>query len=117
MNKLTLILRALSNETRLRILNIVLVRDCCVYEIVLVLAISQPIVSHHLSAMCNAGLMKMSRRGSFSVYAIDWKNLEAYVVDLLKDIRRGLEGNKLAEEDLSKLAQIECALPKHTNTA
>ena len=111
MKKLTRILKALSNETRLRILNILFVRDCCVCEIMHVLVISQPSVSHHLGAMYNAGLLKMRRQGLFALYSINWENLGAYAADLIKAARRGLEGNELAEEDLRKLANAERILP------
>jgi len=107
MDKLTGILKALSDETRLRILNLLFERDCCVCEIMQIMAISQPIVSHHLGAMYNAGLLKMRRQGCFSIYAIDWENLDAYVADVLKGARRGLQGNKLVEQDLCKLAQAK----------
>ena len=110
MNRLTSILKALSNETRLRILNILFERDCCVCEIMQVMAISQPIVSHHLGAMYNAGLLKMRRQGCFSLYAIDWESLDVYIADVLKAVRRGLEGNKLVEQDLRKLAQAKSVL-------
>jgi len=111
MNKLTRVLKALSNETRLRILNILFVRDCCVCEIMQVLAISQPRVSNHLAAMHNTGLMKISRRGLFSLYTIDWENLDTHGADLLLAIHKGLQGNKLAEQDLCKLAMAGSVLP------
>ena len=115
MDKLTGILKALSDETRLRILNLLFERDCCVCEIMQILAISQSRVSHHVSVMCNAGLMKQRQQGRFSVYAIDWERFDSCGADMLKAIRRGLEGNKLAKEDLRKLAQAGCVLPNEYN--
>ena len=111
MEKLTGILKALSDETRLRILNLLFERDCCVCEIMQVLTISQPRISHHLGTMSNAGLLKMKQQGRFSVYAIDWERFDSCEADMLKAIRRGLEGNTLAREDLRKLAQDGSVLP------
>jgi ArsR family transcriptional regulator, arsenate/arsenite/antimonite-responsive transcriptional repressor len=110
MNKLTRMLKALSNETRLRILNILFVRDCCVCEIMQVLAMSQPRVSHHLGEMHNAGLVIMTQHGLFSLYAIDWENLDACGADVLEAIRKGLKENKLAKQDSRKLAQAGSVL-------
>lgn len=59
--------------------------------------------------------MKQRQQGRFSVYAIDWERFDSCGADMLKATRRGLEGNKLAEKDLRKLAQAGSVLPNaHT---
>lgn len=117
MNTLTRILKALSDETRLRILNMLFERDCCVCEVMQVMEISQPRASHHLTSMYNAGILKMERQGLFSVYSIDWGNLDGYQEDLIKAVRRGIEGNKVAEDDLRKLAATKRILPECVSRA
>jgi ArsR family transcriptional regulator, arsenate/arsenite/antimonite-responsive transcriptional repressor len=111
MRDLVRILKALSDETRLRVLNMLFVRECCVCEIIQVLGISQPRVSHHLSALYNAGLLKMRRQGLFALYSIDWEEMEEYSADLIKAVQKGLHGNPLAVADLNKLAVTERILP------
>ena len=115
MRDLVKILKSLSDETRLRILNMLFERECCVCEIMQVLGISQPRVSHHLAALYNAGLLKMRRQGLFALYSIDWEGMGEYSAGLIKVVRKGLSGNKVAVEDLKKLAKTERILPACTS--
>lgn len=115
MRNLIKILKSLSDETRLRVLNMLFQRECCVCEIMQVLDISQPRASHHLSALYNAGLLKLRRQGLFSLYSIDWENLDGYAGDLLKAVNQGLEGCSLAQSDLQKLAAAQRLLPECPN--
>jgi ArsR family transcriptional regulator len=114
MRDLVKTLKSLSDETRLRILNMLFERECCVCELIQVLGISQPRVSHHLAAMYNAGLLKMRRQGLFALYSIDWEGMGEYSAGLIKVVRKGLSSNKVAVEDLKKLATAERILPECT---
>ena len=111
MQDLVKTLKSLSDETRLRMLNMLFERECCVCEIMQVLDISQPRASHHLIALYNAGLLKMRRQGLFALYSIDWENMEAYTEELVRAVRRGLEGNQQSQDDLRKLAKAKRLLP------
>ncbi|MBN1691337.1 MAG: winged helix-turn-helix transcriptional regulator [Dehalococcoidia bacterium] len=111
MRNLVRVLKSLSDETRLRMLNMLFERECCVCEIMQVLDISQPRASHHLIALYNAGLLKMRRQGLFALYSIDWSNMDAYVEALIKAVRKGMEGNEQAAADLRKLATAQRLLP------
>jgi len=51
--------KALSDETRLRMLNILLERECCVCEVMQVLDISQTRASRNLAALYEAGFLKI----------------------------------------------------------
>jgi ArsR family transcriptional regulator len=111
MRDLVKILKSLSDETRLRILNMLFERECCVCEVIQVLGISQPRASHHLAAMYNAGLLKMRRQGLFALYSIDWDGIEEYTADIIRAVRSGLSGTRVAKDDLRKLAKAERILP------
>ncbi len=111
MRNLVRVLKSLSDETRLRMLNMLFERECCVCEIMQVLDISQPRASHHLIALYNAGLLKMRRQGLFALYSIDWANMENYAEELIKAVRKGLEGNEQATADLRNLAKAKRLLP------
>jgi ArsR family transcriptional regulator, arsenate/arsenite/antimonite-responsive transcriptional repressor len=114
MRDMVKILKSLSDETRLRILNMLYVRECCVCEVIQVLGISQPRVSHHLSSLYNAGLLKMRRQGLFALYSIDWEEMGEFSADLVKAAHKGLDGNNIAAADLKKLATAERILPECT---
>ena len=111
------LLKSLSDETRLRILNMLFERECCVCEIMQVLCMSQPRISHHLGALYNAGLLKMRRQGLFALYSIDWEGMDQHTADIIRSVRAGLEQNHTAREDVQKLANTERLLPECARTA
>ncbi len=49
--------KALSDETRLRMLNVLLERECCVCEVMQALDISQTRASRNLAALYEAGFL------------------------------------------------------------
>ncbi len=68
MNKLVSFLKIIADETRLRILSLLLEQELCVCEICAVLAISQPKASRHLARMREAGFVKDVRQGQWVFY-------------------------------------------------
>jgi len=111
MRKLVKTFKAMSDETRLRILNILLERECCVCEVMQVLDITQSRASRHLITLCDAGFLKFRRQGLWAMYSIDWEGMGAYNEELIKTVRKGLEGNGQAQADLKKLATAQRLLP------
>lgn len=63
-------LRAIGDETRLRILESLLVRDKCVMELVKDVRRRQPHVSHHLRILRDAGLVEGLRDGKRVCYRV-----------------------------------------------
>ncbi len=64
------IFKALSDETRLRILIILSRRELCVCEIERALSLSQAKVSRHLTVLRNAGLLLDRREGTWIYYRL-----------------------------------------------
>jgi len=62
--------KALSDETRLRILKMLEIRPLCVCEIQYALKGSQPNVSHHLKTLSEAGLVEHRRDGLWVAYRL-----------------------------------------------
>ena len=58
MNKPEEVLKALSDETRLRIINLLYERELCVCDVMEVLQISQAKASRHLIYLKNSGLAR-----------------------------------------------------------
>lgn len=71
MDKLLNIFKALSDETRLRILKLLENGELCVCDIVAALNISQPHVSFHLGILKEAGFIKDRKEGRWIHYSID----------------------------------------------
>lgn len=99
--------KALSDETRLRILNLLLERECCVCEVMQALDISQTRASRNLSALYDAGFLKLRKDGLWSLYSIDEEGMTPYFAKLVEAVRKGLEGNNLTAEDRKRLAKAK----------
>ncbi len=65
------ILKALSEETRLRVLKLLQQGELCVCDIVAALETSQPKISFHLNVLKEAGLIKDRKQGRWIHYRID----------------------------------------------
>jgi len=103
MRELVKAFKALSDETRLRILNLLLERECCVCEVMQVLNISQSRASRNLSALYDAGFLKLRREGLWALYSIDKEGLKEQYPELLEAVRTALKGNEAALQDRRRL--------------
>ena len=94
--------KALSDETRLRVLNLILERECCVCEIMQALEISQSKASRHLSALYDAGFLKFRKEGLWSLYSVD-ESMEDGLSDMVSAAKKSLIENKEAKMDRERL--------------
>jgi len=97
------VMKSLSDETRLRILNVLLVQDCCVCEIMQALDISQTRASRNLSILMDAGFSKARREGVWIVYSIDWQTTNPYASSLAKLLGDLPISNESLAEDKERL--------------
>ena len=111
MRELVKTFKALSDDTRLRILNVLMERECCVCEVMQALDISQARASRNLSALYDAGFLKLRRNGLWALYSVDEKNLEQHCIDLVASVRRALEGNETALLDRQRLKNAKRTVP------
>lgn len=91
------VLKALGDPTRLRIISLLNLRDCCVCELVPIFGISQPAVSKHMSRLKTSGLVKETRKGMWVFYSLNKERL----------VEVGLSLNHLPDlsEELRQLEQ------------
>ena len=92
--------KVLSDETRLRILNLLLERECCVCEVMQALDISQSRASRNLGILKDAGFIKSRRDGLWVVYSIDEERVNKHLIEIIKD---ALEGNEVVALDRERL--------------
>jgi ArsR family transcriptional regulator len=78
------LMKALSDETRLRIFLLLLERECCVCEVMQVLDISQTRASRNLGILQHAGLLKTRRNGLWILYSIDRRTANRYAMPLAR---------------------------------
>ncbi len=71
MDTLLPIFKALSDETRLKILSLLNKSELCVCDITETLQMTQPNISFHLGLLKEAGLIKDKRNGRWTHYSID----------------------------------------------
>jgi len=71
MRKLAEFFKALGDETRLKIIQMLSKKEMCVCEVIDQLDLSQPAVSHHLKILRQAGLVKDTKEGKWVFYTLD----------------------------------------------
>ena len=64
------LLKALANPTRLKVLNLLQIREMCVCEIMVALHLTQPTASHHLNILENVGVVKDRKEGRWVFYSL-----------------------------------------------
>jgi len=71
------IFKALSDETRLRIVGMLSDTELCACKILESFQIKQPTLSYHMKILCNSGLVNGRRDGAWMKYRINREKLEA----------------------------------------
>ncbi len=94
--------QALSDETRLRILNLVMQREVCVCEVMQALNISQTRASRNLSILYDAGFFKQRKEGLWSLYSLK-ENLPEHLAKIVEAVKEALAENKTARADRERL--------------
>ena len=67
---LTHLFKAMSDSTRLRLINLLRAQSLCVSDLQEVLGLPQPHVSHHLAVLRAANLVRSERQGARVCYSI-----------------------------------------------
>jgi len=84
MEELANILKALSNETRYRLVNLLLKHDFCVGALATRLNISESAVSQHLKVLWNAGIVRGDKRGYYTHYYVEREILKQAAGQMLE---------------------------------
>ena len=103
MQDLIKVMKALSDETRLRILRVLLEKECCVCEVMQALDISQSRASRNLGILQDAGFLRARRDGAWIVYSVDWESANRYATSLAKLLRDSPVTNEVLEQDRERL--------------
>jgi len=95
--------KALSDETRIRILKVLLERECCVCEVMQALDISQSRASRNLGMLEDAGFVKSRRDGLWIVYSIDEQRMNSCAAPLIELLRGSLANEEIVLQDKERL--------------
>ena len=104
--------KALSDETRIRILKVLLERGCCVCEVMQALDISQSRASRNLGILEDAGFIKSKRDGLWIVYSIDEQRMNSYAAPLIELLRGSLINEEVILQDKERLSHAVRIGPK-----
>jgi ArsR family transcriptional regulator len=105
---------ALSDPTRLRLLNLMAGREVCVCYFVEILRQAQPKISRHLAYLRSAGIVSARREGKWMHYRIEWPGDEA-AAEILKAVLSALAENAEMREETARL-DCACCEPKRLTT-
>ncbi len=97
------VFKALSDETRIRILRILLKRECCVCEVMQALDISESRASRNLKILYEAGLLNLKKDGLWTLYSLDQKKMEPYLGEIVRMVEKALRNNETALRDRQRL--------------
>lgn len=100
---MTELFKVLSDETRFRILNLIIKQDLCVCELVDILELPQPKISKHIAKLRSINLVNTDRNEQYIYYSInkDNKNYLKILTTIFS-----IENSTL-KQDLNKLNNIE----------
>jgi len=100
------IMKALSHENRLRILNLIKDEQLCVCEIEYVLDINQSNASRHLNKLKQANLIEGERKAQWIYYEINQKVIKQHkFLELI--INKELKELTICKEDEIKLKEYQ----------
>lgn len=98
------VLKALSDENRLRIILMLSERAICVCEIKQVLNIALSTISAHLKKLKYAGIIIDNKDGRWVEYSL---TDDPQILELIKTIKSNLKECKSIIEDLQKISKID----------
>ena len=105
---LALLFAALSDLTRLRLLNLMERREVCVCYFVEILQQSQPKISRHLAYLRRAGIVLARREGKWMHYRIA-EPADPGAARILAETLQALKSDKSMQADRLKLDRACCA--------
>ena len=107
MRVLLKVLKALSDEVRLRILKVLQERDeLCVCEIMEALDISQTRASRNLGILRDAGFVTDRREGFRIYYSINHRKINEYHYQLIKLLSKWLNEEEVIQKDKQRLKRV-----------
>jgi len=91
----------LMDFTRVRMLNLLLVRECCVCEVMQSLDITQSKASHNLSILHQVGFLKQVENDPWSLYSVDREG--KLFEHMIKIVEKAQVDNEVLASDIERL--------------
>jgi ArsR family transcriptional regulator, arsenate/arsenite/antimonite-responsive transcriptional repressor len=103
-----LLFKALADQTRLRLINLMGDDEVCVCFFVEVLKTNQPKISRHLAYLKRAGVVSARREGKWMHYRIVEPS-DPHAAKIFREVRSWLENAPAMQTDRARLRKICCA--------
>lgn len=100
--------RALSDRTRLKLLNLMGDDEVCVCFFVEILGMNQPSISRHLAYLKRAGIVVSRREGKWMHYRIV-EPANARAASCLREVRSWMEEDREMQRERARLVKVCCA--------
>jgi ArsR family transcriptional regulator, arsenate/arsenite/antimonite-responsive transcriptional repressor len=105
---ISLLFKALADQTRLRLLNLMGEDEVCVCFFVEVLKINQPKISRHLAYLKRAGVVSARRDGKWIHYRVV-EPPDSHAANIFREVRTWLASEPAMKSDRARLTRICCA--------
>jgi len=105
---IALLFKALADQTRLRLINLIGDDEVCVCFFVEVLKTNQPKISRHLAYLKRAGVVAARREGKWMHYRLV-EPADPHAARIFREVRSWLENNSAMMTDRARLKKICCA--------
>jgi DNA-binding transcriptional ArsR family regulator len=101
------ITKALSDESRVRILMILRDGELCVCQIIEMLGLAPSTVSKHMALLVQAGLVEFRKNGKWHHYRLPGEEAPLPVQDALKWLQTALIKSPVVSEDAKRLKTVK----------
>jgi ArsR family transcriptional regulator len=105
---IALLFKALADQTRLRLINLIGDDEICVCFFVEVLKTNQPKISRHLAYLKRAGVVAARREGKWMHYRLV-EPADPHAARIFSEVRSWLDNNPAMVSDRTRLRRICCA--------
>jgi len=112
MRDLLIILKALANPARLRIVKLLEAGELCVCDIITVVGLKQSTISKHLNILKNAGLVDDRKDGTWAYYRLSKNSINEYNLFMNSVIKKCLNENEEVIKDKKKMNTACCCRKK-----
>ena len=98
--------KSLSDPQRVRVLNLLMQRECCVCQVMEVLSISQVNASRYCHSLLDAGFLKMHKEGRWRHYRVDVDACSLALRRILESVRETAKSDPVMRADVQRLVRV-----------
>ncbi|MCL5772299.1 MAG: metalloregulator ArsR/SmtB family transcription factor [Actinobacteria bacterium] len=107
LNKIIKVIKALSDESRIRIVNLLKTKDeICVCELTEIINLSQPTISSHLKKLYEAEIIDFKKEGLWVNYYLN-KEMDNEIETLVNLLSKYIKEDFIIKQDFLKISSLD----------